>query len=203
MKKRGLSDVVTTVLIVLLTLVAIALIWVFIRSGVEKSGDQVQKNILFSSVRFSVVPGTLNTTNNDVVFVLQRDAGPGEINGLVIVLGDDMGNSVAVYKYNGTLVQELNRLGVSITRTEHNLPGNITDIYIYPNIIDKSQTNPIVTPQNPVTTIRAGSNRQNTGGSNNNGGNNNNNPPIQLSSCGSIGQAGRVYVLTQNLVGGG
>jgi FlaG/FlaF family flagellin (archaellin) len=40
--KRGLSDVVTTVLIVLLTIVAIAILWSFLQPMFTNSGKQVQ-----------------------------------------------------------------------------------------------------------------------------------------------------------------
>ncbi len=42
MRKHGLSDVVATVLIVLLALAAVAIIWSFIRPSLERSGTAVQ-----------------------------------------------------------------------------------------------------------------------------------------------------------------
>ena len=42
MRTRGLSDVVATVLIVLLALAAVAIIWSFIRPALERSGTAVQ-----------------------------------------------------------------------------------------------------------------------------------------------------------------
>ena len=51
MNKRGLSQVVTTVLIILLVLVAILIIWGFVRPTIESTGEQVTADCLQIDLR--------------------------------------------------------------------------------------------------------------------------------------------------------
>ena len=52
--KRGLSDVVTTVLIILLVLAAIVLIWVFIKSQLDKTTKTI--DLRASCLQLSIEP---------------------------------------------------------------------------------------------------------------------------------------------------
>lgn len=42
MQKRGLSDIITTVLIILLAIAAVVMIWSFIKKPIEQGGTQIQ-----------------------------------------------------------------------------------------------------------------------------------------------------------------
>jgi len=78
--KRGLSQVVTTVIIILLSLAAIAIIWTFVRPVIENSSSQINADCL--SVDFDAVcKPTLDT------ITVTRKAGPGDLKGFTFIAG--------------------------------------------------------------------------------------------------------------------
>ncbi|MBX4196046.1 hypothetical protein KW805_00455 [Candidatus Pacearchaeota archaeon] len=86
MSKRGLSDVVTTVLVILLVLAAIVLVWAFLQPALKKSAQSIETESLISSL--IIVRGTvIDYTNAKVTtFMVKRESGPGEVVGFDVVL---------------------------------------------------------------------------------------------------------------------
>ncbi len=90
--KKGLSTVVTTLIIILLVLVAIGIIWVVIRGVVESGSESISvtTECLKIDVRASaVVCSTGNTSNCSVT--LTRTAAGGVIGGVKLVFYNDTG----------------------------------------------------------------------------------------------------------------
>ncbi len=70
-QKRGLSDVVTVSLIILLAIAAVVIVWSFVRPTIEKTGKQIAgENCLTVDVK----PISCDLTSNSVVV----ENGPGE-----------------------------------------------------------------------------------------------------------------------------
>ncbi|MEK6800776.1 MAG: DUF4215 domain-containing protein, partial [Nanoarchaeota archaeon] len=137
MQKRGLSDVVTVVLIVLLTMVAISLVWVFVRNSLTVSGEQIQRETIFSTVRLSIVQGSIDVTSDkNISFLLERSPSQGNISGVLIVVEDDSGNSTTIFKYNSTAIKEFSRVRIDIKNSDHGLSGNLKKISVFPDIIE-------------------------------------------------------------------
>ena len=67
MKKRGMSEVVTTVLIILIVIAAVAIIWAAIRPAIQSAGEQVTADCFTTS--FEVVSCTGN------IVTVKRNAG--------------------------------------------------------------------------------------------------------------------------------
>ncbi|GIU68270.1 MAG: hypothetical protein KatS3mg001_586 [Candidatus Pacearchaeota archaeon] len=85
--KRGLSAVVTTLLIILLTIIAIGIIWVVIRNLVEQGSEQIDITTQCAAIQLefvSVNPVAGETGNYTVT--LRRGAGGGDIGGVKVVL---------------------------------------------------------------------------------------------------------------------
>lgn len=71
-EKRGLSDVVTVTLIILLAITAVVIVWVFVRSTLVDVGEEIQSG---SCVTVDVKPvGTCNIANGAVTI----SNGPGD-----------------------------------------------------------------------------------------------------------------------------
>ena len=51
MQKRGLSTVITTLIMILLVLVAIGIIWVVVRGIIEKNSEQITINPLINNFK--------------------------------------------------------------------------------------------------------------------------------------------------------
>jgi len=94
MNKRGLDAVVTTLLIILLVLVAIGIIWVVVRNVVQQGSEQIDISARCISVDLqavSVAPVSNQSGNYSVT--LRRGAGGDAIGGVKVTLFNDTVNS--------------------------------------------------------------------------------------------------------------
>ncbi len=96
-KRRGLSDVVTTVLIILLVLAAVAIIWGYLRGALEQSGSQISSACLTLDLKaVSCAASATGVTN----VTYSRNSGEGNL-------------------VNVTVIYDIN--GQSVTRSSSNL----------------------------------------------------------------------------------
>ena len=81
--KKGLSDVVTTVLIILLALAAVVIVWSFVKPTIDKAGSQLTT----ACVDLEVVPVscTYNATTGNATFVVKKAAGDDALAGVKII----------------------------------------------------------------------------------------------------------------------
>ena len=95
--KQGLSTVVTTLIIILLVLVAIGIIWAVVRNVVQQGADQIDassKCIQVDLRAVSVVPVAGQSGNYSVT--LNRRAGGEAIGGVKLNIFNDTANSGVV-----------------------------------------------------------------------------------------------------------
>ena len=88
--KRGLSEVITTLLIIGLSLAAIVIIWVVIQNIISTGSDQVSLGKFTMDLQIEKVlinPGTLEVT-------VKRNPGKGELNGLKFIISDGTSTEV-------------------------------------------------------------------------------------------------------------
>jgi len=93
-QKRGLSAIVATLLIILLTLIAVGIIWVVVRGLVEGGSEDIDisARCLEVDVRATeVVPVAGEAGNYSVT--LDRRAGGGDIDGVVVNVFNDTDSS--------------------------------------------------------------------------------------------------------------
>ena len=91
MKKRGMSEVVTTLLIILISIVAIGVVWVVVKNILDKGKEDISLDAFgldLEIVKASYLDDTLSVT-------VKRNPGGGEIVGINFVIGDGE-NSVVV-----------------------------------------------------------------------------------------------------------
>jgi hypothetical protein len=88
MNKKALSDVVTTVLIILLSLAAVAVLWAFISPFFRSSGENVNANFLTTTATVEKATLVDGVAANVVI-----KAGQNPINGIKIVLTDSTGRT--------------------------------------------------------------------------------------------------------------
>ena len=94
--KRGLSAIVATLLIILLTLVAVGIIWVVIRNVVQTGGTQAEFSAKCISVNLEVSAAACNaTTTCNITYT--RKSGGEDIDGLYLIVSDgQMSNQTEV-----------------------------------------------------------------------------------------------------------
>src|SRR3989338_6510900 len=58
MKRRGLSDVVTVALVILLAIAAVVIVWTFVRATLENVGTQINDDCISTSVKVISCPAS-------------------------------------------------------------------------------------------------------------------------------------------------
>jgi hypothetical protein len=86
MDKRGLSAVVTTLIIILLVLVAVGIVWVVVRNVIETGTGQLDINAKCLAVNMEAVSVVNTTEVGNYNITLHRDAGGDDIGGVKLVL---------------------------------------------------------------------------------------------------------------------
>jgi len=130
MKKRGLSGVISMVLILVVALAGTAILWGFIGSNLEKSRENVDAQFKLSGVRMSIVKDSVVVASGgDVSFLVRRNPGE-EVSGFLVVLYDSIGNSVSIDKYKNVVLGEFETLNILITAEEHGL-ADVVGIEVY------------------------------------------------------------------------
>lgn len=120
MKKKGLSAVITTLIIILLVLVAVGIIWVVVRNVVEQGAQQIDINTKCVAVdvrAVSVTPVAGESGNYSIS--LNRRAGGGDIGGVKLnVFNDTSSSGVLAF---GVAIEELD------TRTQKIETAGVTN----------------------------------------------------------------------------
>jgi len=90
--KKGLSAIITTLMIILIVLVAVGIIWVVVRNVVEEGAESIDistKCLAFNVQAVSVVNTSLTTYD----VTLNREAGGDDMGGLKVVFFNSTSNS--------------------------------------------------------------------------------------------------------------
>lgn len=128
MNKRGLSDVVTTVLIILLVVAAVTIIWGFLLP-VLNSTNKIDARTLTTGI--SIKSQSVTITNDKNISFNVGMASGDKVSGAKIIISDSSGNVKEAYR-NFSL-QNLEVKSVFISYAEHGL-ANPSKITIYPLI---------------------------------------------------------------------
>ena len=120
MSKKGVSDVITTVLMILIVLAAIGIVWAVVSSFLNNSTEQIDLGAGFSQI--DIVDNSVKYLPSDVLQIkVKRDSNPGNISGLRVIIESSEGN-VQSYDIN-TPVKELETKTIDVQ-----LQGKITNI---------------------------------------------------------------------------
>jgi flagellin-like protein len=126
MENRGLSNIIATVLIVLLAIVAVGVIWGFLNSSILEV-DFSDVNSLRDSISIDKESVKINEDEKLVSFSVKRNSGSNaEISSLAIVLSDESGNSEKFVE-EGLEVLESKLVEISYFGLT-----NLTEISIFP-----------------------------------------------------------------------
>lgn len=105
MNKKGISNIISVVLVVLLVITSIAIVWGIVSKFTSNSSDPVELALnpvnlnFFSPVLVS--PAIGNQKNIDIV--VRRDFGGGDVTGLVIILTKDDNTILSIEPVNSGL----------------------------------------------------------------------------------------------------
>ncbi len=89
--KKGLSPVITNVLIILLAVVAVVMLWTFIRPLITQGGERVQQTQ--ACLEMQLEPVRCAITDSEVSVTVKRAAGQAELAEIKIVFMKEDGSS--------------------------------------------------------------------------------------------------------------
>ncbi len=90
MRKKGLSEVVITIILILLMLVAVGVVWIVIRNVISEGGEQVSLGMLTLNLEIENVQ--VNSGSIDVR--VKRNAGKGDLAGINFIISDGVNTEV-------------------------------------------------------------------------------------------------------------
>ena len=112
MNKKGVSEVVTAILLILLAVAAVIIVWQVIRPMIEGTGDKIQTSCL--SVSANVITGS----EEDNTITVKRNAGAGKVVKVLIAVHDVSGSESQIF------TEELGELSTkTYTMSEITLTG--------------------------------------------------------------------------------
>ncbi|MEK6830249.1 MAG: archaellin/type IV pilin N-terminal domain-containing protein [Nanoarchaeota archaeon] len=124
MNRKGLSEVVTTLIIILLVLVAIGIVWAVVSNILSEGSEQVGLEQFSVDVNFLQA----SVSGNDVILTVKRVAGPGNMAGMKFILSDGLNSEDFTQSVGLTELQ-----AKTFTVTPATLsPGNIKTASIAP-----------------------------------------------------------------------
>ena len=136
--KKAVSQIVTTILIVLLVLAAIVIVWNVVKKTVTEGSEDI------GAEQFTVSLSTSDTglSKNPILVSVTRNAGAGNVTSIKIIFKDDAGNSY-IYENTTDIPGELETITYSVNRAETNpeiLPGtNLISFDVYPIIFSEGK----------------------------------------------------------------
>ena len=122
---KGLSDVVTTLIIILISLVAIGVVWVVVQNVIQEGSEQVELGQFTLDLQIKAVQVQ---DENVTIVIVKRNPGEGEFVGMNFIFSD--GQNSEIIRENTTL-QELDQRSFTITLGEINT-SNLKTVSVAP-----------------------------------------------------------------------
>ncbi len=136
MKKRGLSGVITTLIIILLVIAAIGIIWAVVNPFIKEGAEEIDLRKFTTELK---IKNAYVNEDDKVVVTVQRGSGEGTIDSIRFVVSDGL-NSVVIEEGANDLVP----LGVKTFNLEVDwgsagfLPSDVKEVSIAPVLLLRS-----------------------------------------------------------------
>ena len=130
MQKRGLSTIVTTLIMILFVLAAVAIVWVVIKNVIVEKSEEISIRSFTMNLEIKNVKIEEDTISMDV----KRNPGKGEITGIKFIFDDGTNTEIINEEI---VLKELDTEGFSFTLDNLNI-HNVETISIVPINIDDS-----------------------------------------------------------------
>jgi len=126
--KRGLSEIIIAIIMILLVLIAIGIIWAVVNNLLQRSSSEVSLGKITTSLVIEKQQSMVGLT--DLKVIVKRNAGKGDLSGIKFIVSN--GSKTMEY----TSLQSLTELGSSVFTIPFypNLTGTIQDVQIAPVI---------------------------------------------------------------------
>jgi hypothetical protein len=125
LNKRALSDVVSTLLILLLVFVAVAILWVVVRNVIQQGTEQVSLGKFTLDLKIEKV--TLGA--NSLSVKVKRNVGAGEFSGLSFIIDD--GENTEIYQRKNLSMSEYQEITFDVP-LQNIIPARVQKIEVAP-----------------------------------------------------------------------
>jgi FlaG/FlaF family flagellin (archaellin) len=105
MNRKGLSEVVTNVLIILLVVIAIGVLWAFIGPMISKTGEKVEVGTTCITMASALAPVSCAKTASDVNVSVKRSAGQANLKALKLIFEKEGGETAVITKEGISLAE--------------------------------------------------------------------------------------------------
>ena len=130
---RGISNIIATLIMIVLVLIAIGIIWVSVSNPIESGTEQIEIGSKCLELKIYLTKLECGGADNDVCNVtITRDSGGDEIAGIKLVFTNDDGET-------STVVDVLGNMAILETKTETNIDTglvNVSNVGIVPYFQD-------------------------------------------------------------------
>src|SRR3989338_2335810 len=120
MNKRGLSEIVTGVIIIILAIVAVAIIWSFIKPTLEKTGSEIE---LVSEISSPIKIKSVQENTGTLNILIEKNKGTSNVNlkGIVFTIEDSEGKTYTTEQEDSSFenLKEFETKSNSITFTKN------------------------------------------------------------------------------------
>jgi flagellin-like protein len=129
--KRGLSAVITTVIMIALVLVAVGIVWAVVNTLIQDQTEKIEAGAVM--INLDLKSATISEDNTTTFITVKRGVGKGDLSKIKFLLSD--GNEEIVKEVNTTLREsEIKKFNFSL----NDLSGNLVKISIVPIIVLES-----------------------------------------------------------------
>ena len=129
--KRGLSTIVTTLIIILLVFIAIGIVWVVIQDVIQGGTDTIEYQAQCLEVNLEVTSAVCVDNASECAISISRGAGGNEFAGVKIKIPNENETASFVHTEGGNIVQ-LETVAITAPGTgfiNHNEPGITVKAY--------------------------------------------------------------------------
>ena len=140
---KGLSGVITTLIIILLVIAAIGIIWAVVNPFIKGSGDDIASQTDCMALDIRIDRAVCNATGDACSITLKRGSGGKEITGVKLLFYNELGTESYAYDFVTTDFSE-NSLATTTATTinpntgENGMLENATTLSIVPYFTDGS-----------------------------------------------------------------
>ncbi|MBU1129526.1 MAG: hypothetical protein KJ949_02775 [Nanoarchaeota archaeon] len=128
--KRGLSGVITTLIIILLVIAAIGIIWAVVNPFIRESAEEI--SLAKFTLDLRIQQASVNTGTGDVSVSVKRGQGDGDLVALQFILSDGL-NSIVIEEPSTLLQQEMETYTLTgIEWDDSLLPSGVTEVSVAP-----------------------------------------------------------------------
>jgi hypothetical protein len=145
MDNKGISQIITTILIIALVMVSIGIVWAVIQNIVSQQSEDIESGL--ERISLFIVGSSVEISESEVSLVVQRDVGAGNLQEIRIILYDENGESQST----DVDASGLGELGSKKFEADRNELATITKISIAPIAVSSSGKK---TPKNIVYTYK-------------------------------------------------